>query len=103
MAYRHKHLRTGRVGCATLSPMPSGIKTRPKSLDLTVMSLLDVERERQGMSQTQLGEAVGISQSQVSRVLDGTKPATITEMLRMCAVLGVVASEIFEQAEREVR
>ena len=81
--------------------MSSGIKTRPNSVDLAVVWILDVERGRQGMTQVALAAEAGISQSQVSRVLGGIKPVTLTEMLRMCEALGLVASAVVEQAERD--
>jgi len=55
------------------------------------------------MTQERLAGVVGVSQSQVSRVLKGLKPMTMTEMFRMCKALGLVASDVVEQAERETR
>lgn len=102
MAYKRKDLETTSFRCATLSGMSSGIKTRPNSVDLAVVWILDVERGRQGITQVDLATEAGISQSQVSRVLGGIKPVTLTEMLRMCKALGLVASAVVKQAERDV-
>lgn len=79
--------------------MPTGTKALPKNEDLKVALILDEERARQGMDQTVLAAKVGVSQSQISRMLDGTKPATITEFMKMCKALGLVASEVVKQAE----
>ena len=85
---------------ALLCVMPSGSKTLPCDEDLKVASILDRERLRQNIDQTNLGAMIGISQSQISRMLDGTKPATLTEFMQICKVLGLVASEVIKEAEK---
>jgi antitoxin component HigA of HigAB toxin-antitoxin module len=103
MAYEYKYLETLTFRCATLDPMPSGTKTVPRSADLAVALILAAEKRRQGMTQETLARMVGVSQSQVSRVLGGHKPMTMGEMFRMCKALGLVASDVVEQADRETR
>lgn len=99
MAYSSKHMWACRSEYAILCLMPTGTKALPKNEDLKVALILDEERARQGMDQTVLAAKVGVSQSQISRMLDGTKPATITEFMKMCKALGLVASEVVKQAE----
>jgi len=65
--------------------------------------ILNAEKDRQGMTQEHLARTVGISQPQVSQVLRGLKPMTMTEMFTMCKALGLIASAVVEQAERETR
>jgi transcriptional regulator with XRE-family HTH domain len=83
--------------------MPTGTKTRPNVTERAIAGVLDAARERQGITQAELAAAVGISQSQVSNILAGRKPMTMSEMLDMCGALGLVASEVVRQAERETR
>ena len=79
--------------------MPSGTKTLPRDEDLKVAAILDRERQRQDVDQVALGQMVGISQSQISRMLDGSKPATLTEFMQICKALGLVASDVIKEAE----
>jgi len=81
--------------------MPTGTKARPTVTEQAIAGILAAARKRQGMSQAELGAAVGISQSQVSNILAGLKPMSMSEMLDMCGALGLVASHVVRQAERE--
>lgn len=101
MAYDFKNPKTPSFRCETLDHMPTGTKTRPGVTERAIASILNAARERQGITQAELGAAVGISQSQASRALAGLNPMTMSEMLGMCGALGLVASEVLEQAERE--
>jgi len=81
--------------------MPTGTKARPTVTERAIALILTAEMQRQGMTQETLAGIVGISQSQVSRILKGLKPMTMSEMLSMCGALGLVASHVVRQAERE--
>lgn len=80
--------------------MPSGTKTLPRDEDLKVATILNRERLLQNIDQANLGAMVGISQSQISRMLDGTKPATLTEFMQICKALGLIASDVIREAEK---
>ena len=101
MAYEYKYLETQSFRCETLKHMPTGTKTQPGTAERAIASILDAARERQGITQAELAATVGISQSQASRNLKGLKPMTMGEMMGMCRALGLVASEVLEQVERE--
>ena len=79
--------------------MPSGTKSRPRGVALVVVGLLNDERERQSVTQEYLAALTQISQSQLSRILAGTKSMTVTELFRMCMVLGLTASDLVAEAE----
>jgi len=81
--------------------MSTGTKTRPTVTERAIAGILAAAYKRQGMSQGELGAAVGISQSQVSNILAGLKPMSMSEMLNMCEALGLAPSDVMKQAERE--
>lgn len=103
MEHKCKYQHAQNFSCERIKGMSTGIKTRPTITERAIAAVLDAALERQGMTQTELGTAVGISQPQVSRILKGSRPMTMSEMLNMCKALGLVASEVLEQAERETR
>ena len=53
------------------------------------------ERELQGISQTQMGEELGISQQAYSRI-EKKKSMNIEQFLEVCKVLNVNPGEMFE-------
>ena len=81
--------------------MSTKAKFVPRDAALAVALILDAEKHRQEMTQGQLASAVGISQPQVSHALRGLKPMTMTEMFRMCTALGLDASDVVAQAQRQ--
>lgn len=56
-------------------------------------------REARGLSQGQLGESLGISQSAWSRIELGENALTVDGLLTVAARLGVPAPELLEQTE----
>ena len=69
MEYEYKYLRPQSFSCGTLDHMPTGTKARPTVTERAIALILATERQRQGMTQETLAGLVGISQSQVSKVL----------------------------------
>ena len=51
-----------------------------------------------GITQQGLALAIGVSQSQVSRIFSGQRPATLPELLDMCGVVGMTLSEVAQRA-----
>ncbi|GAB3884397.1 hypothetical protein GCM10028802_33280 [Terrabacter terrigena] len=62
------------------------------------MHVIEEERRARGIGQAQLAEAVGVSQSQVSRILAGKRPATLNELLALCEAVGLPLSETARRA-----
>lgn len=62
------------------------------------MRHIDAARERAGMTQDELAELVGVSQSQMSRMLSGVRPVTVPELLKMCDVLHLDAARVIALA-----
>lgn len=79
--------------------MPTGPRTKPGDLDTRIARLLDVARKAQGVSQTDLAERAGVSQSQLSKLLRGAKPMTLTEFLALCGALQLAPSAVMTHAE----
>lgn len=75
-----------------------GMATSPRALpstrELAVMARISAVADAKGMSQARLAEAAGISQSQVSKLLAGKKPVTLTELLPLLEAVGLRLSEV---------
>ena len=71
------------------------------TLDLTrhVAGQVRALMARYGVSQSQMAESVGISQSQLSKMVRGVKPITIDQLDAMCRSLGVDSWEVLREAE----
>jgi Zn-dependent peptidase ImmA (M78 family)/DNA-binding XRE family transcriptional regulator len=54
-------------------------------------------RERRGLTQAQLAEAVGLSQSAISRIESGLRAVDSLELARIATVLGVSVLELLEE------
>lgn len=54
-------------------------------------------RERRGLTQAQLAEALGLSQSAISRIESGVRAVDSLELARIAAVLGVSVLELLEE------
>lgn len=80
--------------------MPRGTKTAPGSLELRAAGLIRAELERQGQTIQWLADAVGLSRPQVSKVLSGQKPVTLTEIETMCAALGLDMLEVIRRSQQ---
>lgn len=92
-----KRNRQSRVVCGTLPRMATGSKALPTTQEQQVSRAIEDERRRQGMSQARLAELVGISQPQMSRILAGTRAMTLSETIRACDALGLVASDVLRE------
>lgn len=78
--------------------MATGTRAAPSADDTAVAKVLDGLRVEQAMTQADLARAVAISQPQVSRMLAGRKPITMTELRMMCEALGVRMSDVLRDA-----
>lgn len=83
--------------------MPGGPKISAGPVDVAAAHLIDEARAAQHVSQAALGARVGLSQTQVSRVLRGVKPMTLPEFLGLCSALGLSPSDVMAQAEARTR
>ena len=70
-----------------------GMATSPRALpstrELAVMEKIAAAADGLGLSQADLADAAGVSQSQVSRLLAGKKPVTLTELLPLLDAVGL--------------
>lgn len=69
------------------------------SLGKEVAKSLNAQRAYVGMTQMQLSEKSGISQSQLSKQLRGIRAINIDELDAICEALGVSMESILESAE----
>lgn len=63
---------------------------------------LNARRAHQGLTQSQLEEATGISQSQLSKQLRGLRAINMDELAQLCAALDVSMESIIELAMQEM-
>lgn len=55
--------------------------------------------DEQGRSRQWLADQIEVSRSQVSRILDGLKPVTLSEVERMCVALGLDILDVIRRAQ----
>lgn len=58
------------------------------------MKKIKIYREKKGMNQTELAEAVGISQSEISSYESGVKSPRVNVAVAIAEVLGVTIGEL---------
>lgn len=73
-------------------------KTAPAALELRAAQLIRTELDAQEQTIQWLADAVGLSRPQVSKVLHGLKPATLTEIELMCGALSMDLIAVIQQA-----
>lgn len=82
-----------------LAFMPRGTKAPAStSRDRAILAVLNHAKDRLDLNQDVLAAAVGISQSQVSRVLKGERPMTVPELLMLCEALGMSLEDLARRA-----
>ncbi|MFB8893552.1 helix-turn-helix domain-containing protein [Microbacterium plantarum] len=74
--------------------MPTGRTPEPGSLSRHVANLLAVEIARRGLRQTDVAAQVGMSASQLSRVLAAKKVFTIDQLDAVCRAVGIPIGQV---------
>lgn len=67
-----------------------------------VSRILDTHRRIQKVTQAEIEQATGISQSQVSKQLRGLRPINIDELDKLCTVLNLGLSQVIAEAEEQM-
>lgn len=67
-----------------------------------IARLLNEKRLQKSVTQAELAEATGISQSQISKQLRGTRDINIDELGAMATALDMSLVELIRQAQREI-
>lgn len=99
MNYRRKRFCVSSSVRGTLLCVPTASRGRPTTAaERRVLGILNRQRLDNGLSQTQLAEAVGVSQSQLSKLLSGDRAVTMTELTRMCKALDLRLSDVLARA-----
>ena len=83
---------------ATMVGVANAPKALPTQRDMAILGVIDSARDQMGITQQGLALAIGLSQSQVSRIFSGQRPATLPELLDMCGVVGMTLSEVAQRA-----
>lgn len=82
-----------------MSPRP---KDTMNNFGKVIARLLNDERLQKGVTQAELAESTGISQSQISKQLRGTRDINIDELDAIVAALDLSLVELIRTAEQEV-
>lgn len=82
-----------------MSPRP---KDTMDTFGKVVARLLNEQRLLKDITQTELSDATGISQSQISKQMRGTRDINIDELGSIADALGVSLVSLIQQAEREM-
>lgn len=77
--------------------MPRTSRAPVTTRELAVMQRIDEARRDIGMSQEALASAVGVSQGQVSKILAGLRPASLSETLKMLEAVGLTLSDVADE------
>lgn len=82
-----------------MSPRP---KDTMDTFGKVIARLLNEQRLQKGITQTELSDATGISQSQISKQMRGTRDINIDELGAIADALGLHLVSLIQQAEREM-
>lgn len=77
--------------------MGTSARALPSTRELAVMARIAAAADVLGMTQSDLARAAGISQPQVSKLLAGKKPVTLTELLPLLGAVGLSLSEVADE------
>lgn len=78
--------------------MPSGSK-QPGALSKEVAAILRAQIARRSLRQDHLSQAVGISQAQMSGILNGKKLLDIEQLDRICWAIGLKYRDVIAEAD----
>lgn len=82
-----------------MSPRP---KDTMDTFGKVIARLLNEQRLQKGITQTELADATGISQSQISKQMRGTRDINIDELGYIADALGIPLVSLIQQAEHEM-
>lgn len=82
-----------------MSPRP---KDTMDTFGKVVARLLNEQRLQKGITQTELAQTTGISQSQISKQMRGTRDINIDELGAIADALGIPLVTLMRQAEHEM-
>jgi transcriptional regulator with XRE-family HTH domain len=80
--------------------VPTGSKRPPGPLSRAVAAIVADAFTESGLSQRALGEATGISQSQMSKYLRGERSMLLDDLDEVCFALGLSIVDVVERAAR---
>lgn len=83
--------------------VPRGNKAPPGPLSRYIAAELNREVRERGITQATLGNILGVSQSDVSKMLRAERPMTIDELDALCRVLGWSLSAFVGEADKATK
>ena len=81
--------------------MPTGAKPEVGAFTREVGALLRARIARLGLTQAETAEASGISSSQFSKMLKGTRNIDLDQLDKICYYLGLDMIDVIPEADRE--
>lgn len=83
--------------------MPRNAAEAPDAVDVYVGERVRAERNRCGLSQGALGEAIGVTFQQVQKYERGANRISASMLVRIAQTLGVTAADLFPAADAPLR
>jgi transcriptional regulator with XRE-family HTH domain len=81
--------------------MAAGTKPEPGVLSEALAGILRAQIARKRLLQSQVAEAAGMSQAQLSGVLNAKKHIDIEQLDKLCWVIGLDFWKVVEEADQE--
>lgn len=75
------------------------MKKAPSSVYSTLRECLKGAREQSGLTQVQLAEAMGVAQSDISKIERGERRLDVVELVYVCRALGISSKDFISSFE----
>lgn len=82
--------------------MARGADTRPGEIERATLAIIERQMSDSGYSQRAFAPLVGISHGRLSKMFKGESTLTVTELAKMCEVLGLDLARVIRTAEASV-
>ena len=75
-----------------------GASTTPGPLGRAVAAVLEARRVQVGLTQKQVGAAIGRHQTKAGEILHGQRPLNVDQLDALCSLLGVPPAQVLREA-----
>lgn len=83
--------------------MPAKAKPEPSPLTREIAAIIKGQLVRHGIEQRALATAMGVSEAQASRMLNGKKHWDIEHVTAACELIGLNVISLIDQAQEPVK
>jgi len=79
------------------------LKTRETAIDVAMGETLKLHRRAAGLSQSELGQAVGITFQQIQKYESGRNRLSVSRLFQLAGALGIAPSDLVANLEEQVK